>query len=189
MNDRLLTERGAMFGMYDEKHFIAGYKDADLQWQAGAFVLWSELTTMVEEALQLDGYLKILKAILKEKYPDLEQASPTAKFNEKKAYVRFDHLFLALNDSMMINMVPRYQNLGETKTNLMLIKVVAQFLSQKPCRMTAKAIRKGINAYRLSCCGDPNADSAHDMKVKIMVLDVEVLHRALKMAGVTIGTE
>ena len=112
--------------------------------------------------------------------------------NEEEAHIRYDRLFDAINDSMMINMVPRFQNLTETSTNLMLLKTIAYFMhpSRKPCRMDGNAIRKGINAYRLTCSGNPSKDKhLEEPKCKNLPLKAEVLHRALKLAGVTIGTD
>ena len=143
----------------------------------------------MSEALQLDGYFKPLKKVLDLKYPDIEQADLTAEYNQQAAYVRYDRLFHALNDSNMINEVPRFQNLGDTKSNLMLIKALAQFISQKPCRMNAKAIRRGLNAYRLTCSGEPNAQSVYENRVKNLALDANLLHRCLKLAGVTMSTD
>ena len=48
--------------------------------------------------------------------------------NEEASHVRYDRLFDSINDSMMINIVPRFQNLTETSTNLMLLKAVAYFM-------------------------------------------------------------
>jgi hypothetical protein len=58
---------------------------------------------------------------------------------------------------MIYSEVPKFQNLEETKTSIMLVKTVAYFMSQNPRRMDAKAIRRGLNAYMLSCSGEPNA--------------------------------
>jgi hypothetical protein len=56
--------------------------------------------------------------------------------------------------------------------------------------MDGNAIRKGINAYRLTCSGNPSKDkNLEEPKCKNLPLKAEVLHRALKLAGVTIGTE
>ena len=66
--------------------------------------------------------------MLEHKHPGLVQGDINYPTNEEEAYIRYDRLFDAINDSMMINMVPRFQNLTETSTNLMLLKTVAYFM-------------------------------------------------------------
>jgi hypothetical protein len=82
MNTHLLTERGAMYGMYDEYLFTSNCVGHQLQVNCpGAFVHFRDLKIMLEEALQLDGYFKPLKAVLDFKYPDIEQADITGEYN------------------------------------------------------------------------------------------------------------
>lgn len=178
-----------MFGMFDENLFLLKPRHANFNSDPGSYCYFKDLQMLIEDALQLNGYLEPLKAVLEAKHPGKIQGDVNRAITEEESHVRYDRLFDAINDSMMINMVPRFQNLTETATNLMLLKTVAYFMFQKPCRMDGSAIRKGINAYRLTCSGNPSKDRIfYEEKCKNLNLDADVLHRALKLAGVTIGT-